>query len=303
MSRKFFGPGLRGEIAERIQHALLTAGLDPKGTDGIYGRDTAAAVTLFQGMNGLTVSGDVDSETWQKLIGTPPPGIELRCLCLTAAIEGHGYTLAVGNFDGAWLTWGIIGFTLKHGEVQKIILEIQQTASALLHEAFGESATDLLDMVRSPAEEQEAWAIRNTVGQRLAEPWRSGFARLGASPQVQEIQRKAAVRNFFEPATRTAQQFDLRSELGVALCFDIRVQNGGVKNAARQLIEAELRKHPPASELERREVIGNAVADVAKPKWRDDVRRRKLAIARGAGLVHGLNLKLENYGLSEAPVI
>jgi hypothetical protein len=34
--------------------------------------------------------------------------------------------MVAGNFDNAWLTWGIIGFTLKHGEIQKIIKEVRE---------------------------------------------------------------------------------------------------------------------------------------------------------------------------------
>jgi hypothetical protein len=38
-------------------------------------------------------------------------------------IRRHNYGLIVGKFDGAGLTWGIIGFTLKHGELSEIVLE------------------------------------------------------------------------------------------------------------------------------------------------------------------------------------
>ena len=48
-------------------------------------------------------------------------------------------------------------------------------------------------------------------------------------------------------------------------------------------------------------VIADAVADSASPQFRDDVRARKRAIASGAGTVHGLQLVLANWGLSEAP--
>lgn len=34
-----------------------------------------------------------------------------RSLQVTAAFEGHGFGMLQGNWDGAWLTWGIIGFT------------------------------------------------------------------------------------------------------------------------------------------------------------------------------------------------
>ena len=65
----------------------------------------------FQTAKSLPATGKVDDVTWQALMQRPIPGTDLRSLELTAAFEGHGYTLAQGNWDGAWLTWGVIGFT------------------------------------------------------------------------------------------------------------------------------------------------------------------------------------------------
>jgi hypothetical protein len=54
---------------------------------------------------------------------------------------------------------------------------------------------------------------------------------------------------------------------------------------------------PPADERALRVIIANAVADNAKSDFREDVRKRKLAIATGQGMVHGANYVLENWGL------
>ena len=66
----------------------------------------------------------MDVSTWTKLLWTQVPTTQERSLQLTAAFEGHGFTLAEGNWDDAGITWGIIGFTLLHGELSKIILRI-----------------------------------------------------------------------------------------------------------------------------------------------------------------------------------
>jgi hypothetical protein len=298
-----FGPGLRGEIAETVQQSLLAAGFDPRGVDGFWGKDTTKALRAFQAARALPISGVVDDATWQPLTGQPVPGLETRCLSLTAAIEGHGYSLALGNFDGAWLTWGIIGFTLKHGKVEKIILQIHQTKPELLEQAFGEQADELVAIMRASDAEQQAWANENTDGSSLREPWRSGFARLGEFPFVRDLQRTIALEDYFKPALHTAQRFNLSAELGIALCFDIHVQNGGVKPEAEQRIRDAVSVAPPATELALREIMANAVAEVAKPKWREDVRKRKLAIARGRGVVHGMRLELENWGLADLPAV
>ncbi len=65
MPRKFFDPGTHGAIVGDIQRAFLAAGLDPKGIDESYGRNTAAAVRTFQKGNNLKSTGFVDENTWQ----------------------------------------------------------------------------------------------------------------------------------------------------------------------------------------------------------------------------------------------
>ncbi len=119
----FRSPGVRAQLTRRKStlprtilgpgaHSGSAAGFDSNGTDGIYGPDSIAAVEPFQQAHAMPVTGIVDDATWQALMQTPVPAIDVPSLELTVAFEGHGYTLAMGNFDGAWLTSGIIGFTL-----------------------------------------------------------------------------------------------------------------------------------------------------------------------------------------------
>jgi hypothetical protein len=48
-----------------------------------------------------------------------------------------------------------------------------------------------------------------------------------------------------------------------------------------------------------RVLIANAVADSARAAFREDVRQRKMAIAIGAGNVHGHSFVLSEWGLKE----
>jgi hypothetical protein len=270
--------------------------------DEDYGGKTANAVRQFQQARGLAATGVIDDVMWQGLMQRPIPPTEVRTLELTAAFEGHGYTLAEGNFDGAWLTWGIIGFTMKYGTVQKIVLEIHRTHPHLVGEAFGDKAAELVAVMQAAAGQQEAWANSVTSnGSRLVQPWRAGFDWFGQFLEVRAVQRRLAHDEYFLPALRTAKRFQLKSELGLALCFDIHVQNGGIKKAAREIIEKAVAGNPPASEKELRGAIANAVADVAREKYREDVRTRKLTISDGSGRVHGHNYTLDNWGLGEFP--
>ena len=55
--------GTRGTDVSRMQDALRTAGFNPGSSDGIFGRQTAAAVRQFQAAKGLQTDGIVGRNT------------------------------------------------------------------------------------------------------------------------------------------------------------------------------------------------------------------------------------------------
>ena len=59
--------GAKGNITWIIQAVLYCLGYDPKGLDGIFGRNTASAVLAFQKANGLTQDAIVGKNTFGKL--------------------------------------------------------------------------------------------------------------------------------------------------------------------------------------------------------------------------------------------
>jgi hypothetical protein len=303
MGRIYFSKGLKGSIASHIQADLLRqhffAGSADKFVDGDFGGHTETALQAFQHARDLPVSGAIDLATWQQLTTDPLPGLFDRCLSLTAAFEGHGYGLIQGNFDGAGLTWGIIGFTLSSGEIQAILAEAEQQSPSILDRCLGECAAMWRDIVKQPRAQQLQWADKLSLGAgklALPGPWLTGFASLGDDPVVQRIQKERALHRYFEPALVSAKSMRLKTELGIALAFDVHVQNGGFKDNAKARA-AELDASVP--EARRREILANAVADAAASKWQDDVRTRKLAVAKGAGLVHGAPYALKAWGLDD----
>ena len=303
MERVLFGRGARGRLVRKIQQRLNKLGFDPQGVDGVYGDKTTAAVVAFQQGNGFQPSGEIDVETWEALTGTAIPLVKDRALEVTAAFEGHDFNLAVGNFDGAGITWGIIGFTLKDGELSKIILEIFDQSPNLVEQAFAGKTEELIQIMKAPKAKQMAFAnsiSRGTNKVRLAEPWQSAFQRFGEFEEVQALQIKRAEQDYFRPAVHTASKLGLKTELGLALAFDIHVQNGGIKQSAREEIQENLAAHPVTHEQELRIIVANAVTDNAKVEFRDDVRSRKLTLATGTGKVHGATYLLRNWGLNES---
>ena len=117
-------------IAKRIQTDLQRQNFvvgDPlKFADGDFGGKTLTALQNLQTTRGLPASGAVEQVTWQQLTSDPLPSLFERCLQVTAAFEGHGFGLAKGNFDGAGITWGVIGFTLSNREIQAILTTAEQ---------------------------------------------------------------------------------------------------------------------------------------------------------------------------------
>lgn len=300
MSRLLLAKGSRGQAVEDVQGGLA---FQPRDIDGNYGNQTREGVEAFQQGRGLPQTGQVDDVTWGTLLHKPIPSLFERCIALTAAFEGHGFSLAQGNFDGAGITWGIIGFTLKHGEIARIVRSIESQRPDLVRLAFEEHTPQLLAVLDAPSPDQLAFADSVSIGPRevrLAEPWRSSFELFGRFPEVRAEQLRRAREDFFGPALETASRHRLESELGVALAFDIHVQNGGIKRAAAD----QIRGAPaPANERALRRLIADAVAEAAAARFREDVRTRKLAIAEGTGTVHGETFVLEHWGIADLPAV
>jgi hypothetical protein len=303
MARTWFGKGLRGMVAKRIQIDLLRQGFfvapAEKFTDGVYGNDTVTAVSKLQSARSLAVTGAVDTLTWQQLTHDPLPTLFERCLSMTAEFEGHGFGLLQGNFDGAGLTWGVIGFTLSNGEIQRLLADAEKAIPGTLARVLGPLAPVWREKMALPRAQQVAWADGISSGPsrtNVPPEWKAAFARLGDEPIVKRLQMQRAYDAYFVPAAATAGKLSLLSELGVALVFDCHVQNG----ASREQAVAELA--PIAGTLPEAEVrkrLANRVADLSAPRWRDDVRGRKVTLALGEADLRGRHYVLANWRLGE----
>lgn len=307
MSRIYFARGCKGVIAKRIQQDLLRQGVGSapadRFVDGDFGGNTVAAVQQLQARHNLPATGQVDHATWRQLTTDPLPSVFERCLQLTAWLEGHGFTLAQGNFDGAGLTWGLIGYTLRHGQVQRHLALADQDAPGTLARVFGTLYPELQRMLAMPLAQQVAWADALTLPPRnrgrLAPEWAAAFARLGEEPHVKARQVAQAYHSYFVPAVKAAQGLGLVSELGMALAFDVHVQNGSFKPEVLHKAGGWPTQH---SEADRCKDLAHWVADASSNKrFVEDVRARKLCIALGGGPVRGVRLSLSGWGLADAP--
>src|ERR1044071_4463508 len=170
MARIFFqraSSGFRtvqGELIRKFQVVLKDGGVLDDTADGVFGGRTEAALKKFQEQKQLPVTGKVDDQTWQSLMGSAGPDLKQRCLQVTADFEGTGFTKCVGNFDGAGLTWGIIGFTLSNGELGALLKKIRTSHPAVFSAAFGSLENKIVQVLNSSHTAQMNFANSISVG-------------------------------------------------------------------------------------------------------------------------------------------
>ncbi|MMZ64176.1 hypothetical protein D1872_264790 [compost metagenome] len=97
---------------------------------------------------------------------------------------------------------------------------------------------------------------------------------------------------YINKAYSIANDFNLKTERGLALAFDIAVQNGGFKQSQTNTIQQKI-KSGNLSEQEALKVIAQAAVDKSKTKYREDVSSRKFTIVNGTGTVHGKSYDLQ----------
>ena len=141
----------------------------------------------------------------------------------------------------------------------------------------------------------------------VLQPGPSSVARpesLHSAPECRAIQSgKAAA--LAKNAMAACGEYGLTSERAVALMYDVQNQS-----PIRQLVKTQIladfqaitATDPMEIEVARMRIVANRVAMSALPRWIDDVRVRKMTIAEGQGVVHGIPYDLENvYCLTLAP--
>jgi hypothetical protein len=279
--------------------------------DGSYGGGTEAGMKQFQLRHGLAVDGIAGEQSWHKLFNEEIPPTPLtaqplawRCLALTGTFETGApfpdcFAGLSGDFDGQGLSFGVLQWNIGQGTLQpllqRMITSHPETARDIFHISFDRIAT----MLAAPKKEQLAFvrAIQDPNRKTIHEPWRGMFKALGRTTEFQQIEADAAA-TLYQEARQLCREYGLWSERGVALMFDIKTQNGSIPNRVREAIAADFQgvspELPPAEqETARLRIVANRRAEAARARFVEDVRARKLCIASGRGVVHGIGYDLE----------
>jgi hypothetical protein len=226
---------------------------------------------------------------------------------ITGAFEGgDGFSNLAGNFDGQGLSFGFLQWSFGKGSLQPLLKSMWEKNPEKFREIFKDGTDLLLAVLNSNdihAQVQFARTLNDSKS-RILEPWRSRFKALGGEPEFQDVQIEFA-KTLLDKAKSFFKEYNLKTERGLSLMFDIVVQNGSISKEtkwkimkARKEKEADLRRE--LIEREFLEIIAHIRAEAANPRWVEDVRSRKLTIARGEGEVHGRFYNLEQeFGLGD----
>ena len=316
-----FQRGSGGDPVRRIQQRLKELNLYLGPLDGLYGGATESGVKSFQKAQKLACDGIVGLDTWARLFpNEPQPTLELlsqpvahRCLALTGSFEtGAGvpecFAGLAGDFDGQGLGLGALHWNLGQGTLQPLLHEMVDRHRPLCQDLFHEHFPVLVAMLMSPPAEQMAWA-RSIQDRRfqVLEPWRGLLKTLGRTPEFQAVQLRHAAR-IHGRSLELCATYELTTERAAALMFDISVQNGSIGALVRAQIEKDFAalpklEDPLQAEVARLRIIANRRAAACRPEFVEEVRARKLTIAEGQGVVHGIPYDLERqFGLRLAPL-
>ncbi len=230
-----------------------------------------------------------------------------KLLSITGAFEGRGFTNLTGDFDGQGLSFGILQWNMGQGTLPPLLLRMYKRDPQHFQAIFAPDTQVFLSILTADRTTQLNFARKiNSPRKQVVEPWRTRFIRLGLYPPFQQVQVEFSL-TLIERAKRLAQLMGVKTERGLALLFDILVQNGGISSPTRRKIfqarqEKEALLGRSLMEREYLEIIAQYRAQEASPQWRADVLARKLCIVRGQGYVHGRFWNLEkSFGLKDDP--
>lgn len=233
------------------------------------------------------------------------------CYAITGAFEGRGFGQLTGNFDAQGWSLGFLQWPLGQGTAQRLIQRIQSIDPKGFEAILGEAkAAELLDVCRAQKATAVSWANIRSVGlsRRLVAPeWARPLEKVITSTAGIQAQREMA-QPYMTDARNDAKFYGIETVRGLALCFDIAVQNGqgkAGKNGRPNVAKAFGDRGGHALPYERKlKALAESIAVTCNPRWSADVRGRKMLIVDGKGRFRGADVDLETrYGLSDAVLL
>ncbi|MDP4175971.1 MAG: peptidoglycan-binding protein [Bacteroidota bacterium] len=249
-----------------------------------------------------------------------------RVLALTGAFETgelfpECFAALGNNFDGQGISFGVLQWNFGQNSLQPLLRKMNCTYPGICKEALGFLYTDFERMLNMNSKDQLAWSksiqyIHVESGKTrwsIDTEWTKAFKALGLTDEMICIETEAAG-IVYKNALSLASDYQVSTERGVALMFDILTQNGKLdKNGAGSRIKDDFRKisndlSMEDKQVEKMKIIAIRRAEVCSSSFSKDVLDRKLTIAQGKGVVHSrfykldrdFNITLKSVQISEA---
>lgn len=148
-----------------------------------------------------------------------------RAITWVAHTESRGdYGAQNKNLDGAGLSYGLIQWTQKSGNLGRLLQLMQARDPTAFDAIFGPDAARLVTTTTSASS-----SVRMSLA-LWAEPWTSRFATAGRHPAFQAAQLEAATASdHWRAAVSIAEVFGVWTERAAVLFFDRCVQQGPVQ--------------------------------------------------------------------------
>jgi len=214
--------------------------------------------------------------------------LKKKLLNLVSQFEvSRNWGRVAGNFDGQILSYGPLQWNIGQGTLFYVLKRIP---SDILEKHLGKEFVESL----SSNSALRSFVLKNVLDEkgRVRADWVNKFANLAKEPSVISAFIISA-EPYFIKAVDCLNTLGFTTERGAALCFDIAVQNGGLRKDHRALYDRWTKIDNPKYEWEKYKILARVVAELANPRWKDDVLSRKMTIALGKGKVHGVNIDLE----------
>ncbi len=309
--------GMSGDAVAHIEQFLAGLKLYNGPIDASFGGGLEAAVKTFQNRQKIQPTGVVDPATWARMFpNDAPPVSEIatrslaeRCLALTGSFETGKYPPDCfyglsGDFDQMGLSFGALQWNVGQGTLQPLLAQMFDQHTDVARDIFHEHFDTIMALRTAPINDQLSFTRSIQTRGCLEEPWQGMLIALGRTMEFQTIQTTSAGK-IFQQALSMCAEYGLVSERALALMFDIATQGGSISSIVRAEIMGDFSKLPPGGsnqEVAKMVIVANRRAAASLPKFVDDVRIRKLAIANGVGTVHSLYYDLDDtFGLTLNP--
>ncbi len=131
------------------------------------------------------------------------------------------------------------------------------------------------------------WAVKNVFkGSQFKPEWKSALQKMAGSAEYVTIQVLAA-KAIHDKAMSYMKKYGFKEMRAYFFFFDIVVQNGGISKSIENKYFSWAKSNKSASEKTKLKKLLEYRLTIVIPKYRNDVKSRKLAVIDGVGTVHG----------------